>query len=108
MKNKAPVLFACFCLLSVSFAHAQAISDDIKAAAIKLRDAAMQDSVAYDVVESLTMEVGPRSAGSAGDAAAVKWAVEKLTSLGFDNVHTDEVLVPHWASRCGRFASHQA
>ena len=56
----------------------------------------MQDSVAWDVVESLTMEVGPRSAGSAGDTAAVKWAVAKLKSLGFDNVHTDSVLVPHW------------
>ena len=96
MKNKAPLFFAFFCLVPASFAHAQAISDDIKATAIELRDAAMQDSVAYDLVESLTMEVGPRSAGSAGDAAAVKWAVEKLKSLGFDNVHTDKVVVPHW------------
>jgi hypothetical protein len=61
-----------------------------------LRDAAMNDSAAYDIVESLTMEVGPRSAGSAGDAAAVLWAVEKLTSLGFTNVRTEDVMVPHW------------
>ena len=75
---------------------AQAIPDDIKEQAKALRDSALQGSVAYDVVESLTMEVGPRSAGSAGDAAAVRWAIAKLNALGFKNVHADEVLVPHW------------
>jgi carboxypeptidase Q len=73
-----------------------AISEDIKAFAIELRDTAMKESVAYDVVRSLTMEVGPRSAGSAGDKAAVLWGLEKLESLGFKNVHADEVEVPHW------------
>ncbi len=64
--------------------------------AAALRDQAMHDTIAYDLVESLTMEVGPRSAGSPGDKAAVVWAVEKLKSLGFENVHTEEVDVPHW------------
>lgn len=88
------VLLASFLLPATVFA--QAIPDDIQEQAIALRDGAMQNSIAYDVVESLTMEVGPRSAGSAGDAAAIRWAVEKLQSLGFRNVHTDEVSVPHW------------
>ena len=96
MKVKTCLSFASFFLLSIGLAHAQAIPDDIRKGAIQLRDSAMQDSVAWDVVESLTMEVGPRSAGSAGDAAAVQWAVKKLKSLGFENVHTDEVQVPHW------------
>jgi carboxypeptidase Q len=73
-----------------------AISESIRASAIELRDSAMTESVAYDVVRSLTMEVGPRSAGSAGDKAAVLWGIEKLESLGFKNVHADEVEVPHW------------
>ena len=42
------------------------------------------------------MEVGPRSAGSAGDKAAVAWAVQMMTGLGFENVRTEEVVVPHW------------
>ena len=37
---------------------------------------------------SLVTEVGPRSAGSSGDAAAVRWALNKLASLGFSNVRT--------------------
>ena len=56
----------------------------------------MQDSIAYELVESLTMEVGPRSAGSAGDKAAVAWAIQMLTGLGFENVRTEDVDVPHW------------
>ena len=88
------VLLVSFLLPATVFA--QAIPDNIQEQAIALRDGAMQNSIAYDVVESLTMEVGPRSAGSAGDAAAIRWAVEKLQSLGFRNVHTDEVSVPHW------------
>ena len=96
MQTTTRILIASLFMLHLGVAHAQAIPDDVKEQAIALRDAALQDSVAYDVVESLTMEVGPRSAGSAGDAAAVRWAIDKLNALGFKNVHADEVLVPHW------------
>ena len=96
MQTTTRILIASLFMLHLGVAHAQAIPDDVKEQAIALRDNAMQGSIAYDVVESLTMEVGPRSAGSAGDAAAVRWAVEKLKSLGFENVHTDAVVVPHW------------
>jgi len=83
-------------LLSASPVNAQAISKVLREAAIQLRDSAMQGSVAWDLVESLTMEVGARSAGSAGDAAAVRWAAETLKTLGFKNVRHEHVLVPHW------------
>lgn len=83
-------------LLCTGSTFAQAISADIKKTAAELRDAAMKDTIAYDIVESLTMEVGPRSAGSAGDSASVKWAIAKLNALGFERVHADPVEVPHW------------
>lgn len=76
--------------------NAQSIPEDVAARAAALRDAALTDGVAYDVVESLTMEIGPRPAGSAADSAAVRWAVEKLTELGFSNVRTEPVEIPHW------------
>src|SRR5262249_30284937 len=44
----------------------------------------------------LTSRVGPRSAGSPGDARAVAWAVAELQALGLENVHTEPVTVPHW------------
>ncbi|MGI9270314.1 MAG: M20/M25/M40 family metallo-hydrolase [Woeseiaceae bacterium] len=82
--------------LAFTGAQAQLISDDLRVQAEALRDAAMRDTIAYELVESLTMEVGPRSAGSAGDKAAVAWAVQMLQGLGFENVRTEDVVVPHW------------
>ena len=64
--------------------------------AVQLRDQALEDSMAWDLVESLTSEVGPRFAGSEGDRRGVEWAVAKLTSLGFDRVWTDPIEVPQW------------
>lgn len=87
---------ALFFLLATVSAHAQIVPDDVKAGAKALRDQAMKDTIAYELLASLTMEVGPRSAGSAGDAAAVAWAIQMMKGLGFQNVRTEEVLVPHW------------
>src|SRR5689334_8430822 len=61
-----------------------------------LRERALADDTAYDTVRSLTTDVGPRLAGSAGDAKAVAWAMERLTALGFKNVVKEPVTVPHW------------
>ncbi|MFM7067516.1 MAG: hypothetical protein ACKO0U_11930, partial [Gammaproteobacteria bacterium] len=54
---------------------------DLKTAAA-LRDQLRAGSEAFGFVRDLTTEVGPRSAGSAGDAAAVKWAVARLEAMG--------------------------
>jgi carboxypeptidase Q len=43
-----------------------------------LRDRALADDTAYELVRSLTTEVGPRLAGTPGDAAAVAWAMRTL------------------------------
>ena len=83
-------------LLATTAVQAQLIRDDVKVRAAALRDQAMSDTIAYELVESLTMEVGPRSAGSAGDKAAIVWAVQMLQGLGFANVRSEEVEVPHW------------
>jgi carboxypeptidase Q len=64
--------------------------------AATLRDAALAGTRALEIVRSLTFEVGPRSAGSPGDRAAVDWALRTLRQLGFENVHAEKVTVPHW------------
>ncbi len=71
-------------------------SDPDLAAATTLRDRALAGTRAYEHVSSIVTEVGPRFAGSAGDAAAVRWALNKLGSLGFSQVRAQDVLVPHW------------
>jgi hypothetical protein len=47
-------------------------------------------------VKSLTVEVGPRIAGSQGDKRAVAWAEAKFNELGFDKVYKQAVRVRNW------------
>jgi hypothetical protein len=61
-----------------------------------IRERALGDDTGYEVLRSLTSRVGPRSAGSPGDARAVAWALEELQALGLQNVHAEPVTVPHW------------
>ena len=62
----------------------------------RLRDAALKDEVAYDIVEGLTTEVGPRPAGTDAEARAREWAVRRLKALGFANVHVETYDMPVW------------
>lgn len=62
----------------------------------QLRDSAQRSHLGFDIVESLTVEVGPRIAGSSADLVAVKWAEEKFKTLGFDKVYKQPVEVVHW------------
>jgi carboxypeptidase Q len=62
-----------------------------------LRDAALAgDTVAWNIVEGLTTEVGPRLAASDQEVRARTWAVDKLKSLGFRNVHIEPFEMPVW------------
>ncbi|MEA2998546.1 MAG: carboxypeptidase [Sphingomonadales bacterium] len=63
----------------------------------RLRDAALKsDEIAWDVVEGLTTEIGQRLAGTDREAAAREWAVRKLKSLGFRNVHIEDARMQGW------------
>src|SRR5687768_10937960 len=62
----------------------------------RLRDAALSDQVAYDIVEGLTTEIGPRPAGTDAEARARDWAVRRLKALGFANVHVEPYDMPVW------------
>ena len=67
---------------------------DAKVAA--LRDAALKDTVAYDIVEGMTTEIGPRLAGTEAEARARAWSVTKLKALGFKNVRIETYQMPVW------------
>lgn len=73
-------------------------------AADSLRQRALSDSTAYELVSSLTTEVGPRPTGSAGDKAAVAWGLREMRRLGFENVRAEVVTVPHWVRGEAQFA----
>nr|WP_307347004.1 M20/M25/M40 family metallo-hydrolase [Caulobacter ginsengisoli] len=65
--------------------------------AAALRDKALTDTTAWDVLESLTTEIGPRPAGSPAMTRAKDWAVAKFTALGFKNIKVEEFAKPSWS-----------
>ena len=72
-----------------------AVAGDAHTAAA-LRDRALADSTAWNVLESLTTEIGPRPAGSPAAQRARDWALAKLRALGFANVHAEPFAKPSW------------
>jgi carboxypeptidase Q len=62
----------------------------------KLRDAALNDTLALEIVEGLTTEVGPRLAGTEAEARARNWAMKRLKALGFANVRIETFDMPVW------------
>ncbi|MBB6091712.1 Zn-dependent M28 family amino/carboxypeptidase [Povalibacter uvarum] len=90
-----PAFSAAFLLAAAAVPAADWSEQDLATAAT-LRDRAVAGTNAFDHVSGLVTEVGPRFAGSAGDAAAVRWALNRLGTLGFSNVRSQDVLVPRW------------
>ncbi|MBN8923013.1 MAG: aminopeptidase [Rhodanobacter sp. 68-29] len=101
MRRPALTLLAASLLLAGGLASAA--DTVVPAAAVKtaeqLRDKALHDDTAWQVVKSLTTEVGPRMAGSPADQRARDWAVAKFKALGFDKVYTEPVSYPLWERR---------
>jgi len=61
-----------------------------------LREQGLKSPLAYQLTESLVRDVGPRAAGTAGDAKAVQWALGRLQALGFAAVRSEPVPLRAW------------
>ncbi|MDR3513679.1 MAG: M28 family peptidase [Caulobacteraceae bacterium] len=72
-------------------------ADPLRAAADAARDAGLKDPTAYQLVESISTDVGPRLAGSEAAARARDWGVARLKALGFSNVHVEPFPITAWA-----------
>ncbi len=72
------------------------LSEEAVERAVLLRDSALEGTRAYEWVERLTTEVGPRLGGTEGEARARLWAMETLEGLGFSNVHIDPFTIDGW------------
>ncbi|MFT6920416.1 MAG: carboxypeptidase Q, partial [Cognaticolwellia sp.] len=85
-------------LMSVSsFAtSAQQLNTEQQAQLKQLKITALQSDLSYQLIESLTTEVGHRMMGSTGDKKSIVWAVNKMKALGFDKVWTEEVTGSYW------------
>ena len=65
----------------------------------ELQKTALSDDTAWALLSSLTTDVGPRAAGTLGDAMAVAWADKKFRELGYDRVWSERVEFPYWQRR---------
>ena len=63
---------------------------------VHLQKEALGSDMAWNLLESLSSEIGPRMGGSEADREAVKWGVDKMQDLGFDRVWTEPVTFPRW------------
>lgn len=86
--------------LSVSISSlnvaAQYLNSEQKSQLNELSKSTLQANLSYDIIESLTTEVGHRMLGSPGDKKSIVWAVDKMNALGFDKVWTQEVTGSYW------------
>ena len=95
-------LLALVALPSLALVHSlpavsQAPASAVAATAESLRDEALRsDNLAWDLLEGITTEVGPRLAGTEAEERARQWAVRRLTALGFSNVHVEPFEMNVW------------
>ena len=106
----SPAEIAMIRTLSLAFALATTVSaqaadkptgipESALKAAVGLREHALVDDTAWNFVEGLSTEIGPRLAGSENDAKAREWVIAKFKALGFDKVWTEPVTYPKWVRR---------
>lgn len=74
-----------------------ALDDADKAIINQLIDKGLESTLSYEILESLTTEIGPRLGGSDAEARARDWGVAKLKSLGFKNIRIEPFTMPYWS-----------
>jgi carboxypeptidase Q len=62
----------------------------------KLMDAELNSDFAYQRLAQLCDTFGPRFSGSTNLEAAIDWVLAQMKNDGLENVHGEEVMVPHW------------
>jgi Zn-dependent M28 family amino/carboxypeptidase len=93
MLKSAPAALAALAVGLAGSAQAQGLSQSASA----LSQQALVDKTAWNVVESLTTEIGPRPVGSPAMERARDWGIAKLKELGFENVHAEPFTTPAWS-----------
>lgn len=77
-------------------AQTNTLTPEAETTARQLMAQALDSDLAWEIVESLTTEVGPRLAGSEAEGRARDWANVLGEQLGFDRVSVEEFELPYW------------
>lgn len=82
--------------LSLVFLSTAAAAGDAPALDAQANAALQGDTFAWDFVEGLTTEVGPRQAGTEAEARGRAWAMAWLKAKGFANVADEPFMMDTW------------
>jgi hypothetical protein len=82
--------------LSVAYAADSNLTEQYRATADKLIDAALADSEGYHRLEFLCYRIGNRLSGSASLERAIQWSAAEMKAAGLSNVQIIPTKVPHW------------
>lgn len=100
MINRTVVASVVLCVFALSsaraFAEGPALTDAQAETADALIDKGLADERAWEILESLTTEIGPRMGGSPEERRARAWGVRTLRDLGFENVRIETFEMPYW------------
>lgn len=91
--TKPLLALAALSLAAPALANTPPPSPTLMQAADNARD---HDGLAWDFVEGITTEVGPRQAGTEAEARGRAWAVQWLKAKGFDNVADEPFEMRTW------------
>lgn len=72
------------------------IADRYRQVASRIIDSALQDSSAYERLSVMVDRFGHRLSGSQNLERAIDWILTEMSRDGLQNVHGEEVMVPHW------------
>ncbi len=81
---------------SISATEPYELTDAQQQTAKELMRTALESDLAWEIVESLTTEVGPRLGGSQAEARARVWGKAWGDKLSFDRVAIEEFSMPFW------------
>ena len=85
----------------------QNLTEQYRATADKLIDAAVADKEGYDRLTYLCYRIGNRLSGSPALERAIAWSAEQMKAAGLSNVRIIPTKVPHWerGTESGRIVS---
>jgi carboxypeptidase Q len=95
MKHLIRSLLASYALFSASVVATEFTSEQLDTVT-QIREASLASDLSWQLLSSLTTEVGPRLPGTENDKLAVEWAIKHFEALGFDKVWKEPATFPNW------------
>src|SRR4051794_31193771 len=83
-------------LIACGAMFAADLTEQYRATADKLIDAALADVEGYNRLTYLCYRIGNRLSGSPGLEKAIAWSVQEMKAAGLSNVRVIPAKVPHW------------